>query len=105
MINSKQSVKLEKGFISFKNYSRQIYAPFKIYADFECILKNLDNGLLIMIFHTKETIKTIFLVVLLIKFCVLIINIAKTLFCTEEEILLTNLLDQFLMSTTIVRRL
>ena len=38
------NVELEKGFISFKNYSRQIPAPFKIYADFECILKNLDNG-------------------------------------------------------------
>ena len=44
MINGKQNVKLEKGFISFKDYSRQIPVPFKIYADFECILKNLDNG-------------------------------------------------------------
>ena len=35
---------LEKGFISFKNYSRQIPVPFKIYADFECIFKNVDNG-------------------------------------------------------------
>ena len=26
----KQNVKLEKGFISFKNYSRQIPVPFKI---------------------------------------------------------------------------
>ena len=39
VINGKQCVKLNKGFISFKNYSRQIPAPFKIYADFECILK------------------------------------------------------------------
>ena len=38
-INEKQSVKLDKGFISFKNYSRQLPVPFKIYADFECILK------------------------------------------------------------------
>ena len=38
------SVKLEKAFTSFKNYSRQIPVPFKIYADFECILKNIDNG-------------------------------------------------------------
>ena len=44
VINGKQNVKLEKGFISFKNYSSQIPVPFKIYADFECILKNLDNG-------------------------------------------------------------
>ena len=39
VINGKQSVKLNKGFISFKNYSRQIPVPFKIYADFACILK------------------------------------------------------------------
>ena len=39
VINGKQCVKLSKGFISFKKYSRQIPAPFKIYADFECILK------------------------------------------------------------------
>ena len=44
VINGKQNVKLEKGVISFKNYSRQIPVPFKIYADFECTLKNLDNG-------------------------------------------------------------
>ena len=41
MINGKQNVKLKKGFISFKNYSRRIPVPFKIYADFECILKNV----------------------------------------------------------------
>ena len=38
-INGKQSVKLNKGFISFKNNSRQILVHFKIYADFKCILK------------------------------------------------------------------
>ena len=30
LINGKQNVKLEKGFIEFKNYSRQIPVPFKI---------------------------------------------------------------------------
>ena len=38
VINCKQNVKLRKGSISFKNYSTQLPAPFKIYADFECIL-------------------------------------------------------------------
>ena len=42
-INGGQRVKLEKGFISFKNYNKQIPAPFKIYADFECLLKNIDS--------------------------------------------------------------
>ena len=39
VINGKQNVKLGKGSISFKNYSKQLQAPFKIYADFECILR------------------------------------------------------------------
>ena len=34
-INSKQSVKLEKGIIQFENYFKQIPVPFKIYAEFE----------------------------------------------------------------------
>ena len=43
VINDKKSVKLESGFTSFKNYSKQIPAPFKIYADFECILEKVDG--------------------------------------------------------------
>ena len=39
MINGQQSVKLSGGCISFKKFSRQMPVPFKIYADFECILK------------------------------------------------------------------
>ena len=45
MINGKQNVELKKGFISFKNYSKQVPVSFKIYADFECILKSCDNGI------------------------------------------------------------
>ena len=45
VINGKQSVKLESGFISFKNYSKQIPVPFKIYADFECILEKGDGNI------------------------------------------------------------
>ena len=44
--NGKQNVKLKKGFISFKNYSRQIPVPFKIDADFECILKNVNGEII-----------------------------------------------------------
>ena len=43
VINGKQNVKLEEGVISFKNYFRQIAGPFKVYADFEYILKNVDE--------------------------------------------------------------
>ena len=41
-INGKQSVKLEKGIIEFKNYFKQIPVPFKIYADFECNLRDVE---------------------------------------------------------------
>ena len=39
VINGKKNVKLGKGSISFRNYSKQLPAPFKIYADFECNLR------------------------------------------------------------------
>ena len=45
VINGKQSFKLESGFISFKNYSKQIPVSFKIYADFKCILKKVDGDI------------------------------------------------------------
>ena len=44
VINGKQSVKLREEFIIFKNYSRQMFVPFKIYADFECILKETKKS-------------------------------------------------------------
>ena len=43
-INGGQNVKLEKGFTEFKNFNRQIPVPFKIYTDFECLLKCVDCG-------------------------------------------------------------
>ena len=42
-INGAQSVKSEKGTIEFKNYFKQIPAPFNIYADFECNLKSVES--------------------------------------------------------------
>ena len=44
-INGAQSVKLEKGTIKFKNTFKQIQVPFKIYSDFECILKSAKTCL------------------------------------------------------------
>ena len=41
-INGKQSVKLEKGIITFENYFKQILVPFKIYPDFECNLRSVE---------------------------------------------------------------
>ena len=74
-INGKQSVKLEKGIIEFKNYFKQIPVPFKIDADFESNLKSIKckEG------SYTENIKTIFHVVLLIKLFVLIIDLVSQL--------------------------
>ena len=41
-INGQQSKNLEKRTIEFKNYFKQLPVPFKIYADFECNLKNVE---------------------------------------------------------------
>ena len=35
-INGKLSVNLKSGSIKFKNHSKQLAVPFKIYADFQC---------------------------------------------------------------------
>ena len=42
-INGKQLVKLEKGIIEFENYFKQIPVPFKIYADFEGNLRDVES--------------------------------------------------------------
>ena len=41
-INGQQSINLEKGTIEFKNHFKQLRVPFKIYAYFECNLKNVE---------------------------------------------------------------
>ena len=42
VVNSEQRVKLEAGYVEFKNYANKMRVPFKFYADFECILKKCD---------------------------------------------------------------
>ena len=103
IINGKQSVKLKTGSISFRNYFKQLPVPFKIYADFEYNMKGVKscdkyNGLY------KKNLKIIFLAVLLIKLFVLIINLARAFLFTEEEMMLTDLLKQFLKSMIIVKK-
>ena len=41
-INGLQSVKVEEGIIKFENYLKQLPAPFKIYGDFECNLRDIE---------------------------------------------------------------
>ena len=106
VINDKQNVKLEKGSISFKNYSKQLPALFKIYADFECILrptsskrvKSSDkNG------SYTEKYQDHIPCSFADKVACVDNKLLKMLLCTEEKILLTNLLKQFLRSMIIVR--
>ena len=99
-INGKQSVKLEKGIIEFESYFKQIPNPFKIYADFECNLKNVecDEGS-----YTKY-IKITFLEVLLIKLFVLTIGLLSQLLFIEVKMQLMNLLKQFLRSINIAEK-
>ena len=42
-INGKQSEKIRNGSIEFKNYFKQLSVPFKIYSDFECVLKRIHS--------------------------------------------------------------
>ena len=44
IINGKQSVNLKNGSISFKNYFKQLPVLYKIYDDFECILKEVKSS-------------------------------------------------------------
>ena len=99
-INGKQSVKLEKGIIGFKNCFEPIPFPFKIYADFECNSKSVecDEGS-----YTKN-IKITILVVLLIKLFVLMIGLLSQLLFIEVKMLLMKLLKQFLRSITIAEK-
>ena len=41
-INGIQSVDVKEGIIKFENYSKQLSVPFKIYAGFECNLKDTE---------------------------------------------------------------
>ena len=99
-INGKQSVKLEEGTIEFENYFKQIPVSFKIYADFECNLRGVEcyEGS-----YTKN-IKITFLVVLLIKLFVLMIDLLSQLLFIEVKMQLMNLLKQFLRSINIAKK-
>ena len=43
IINCKQSVKVEDGTIEFENYFKQRPVPCKVYAEFECTLKDVKS--------------------------------------------------------------
>ena len=99
-INGKQSVKLEKGIIEFENHFKQIPVPFKIYAHCERNLRVLN----VMKVFIQKNIKITFLVVLLIKLFVLMIDLLSKLFFIEVKMQLMNLLKQFFRSINIAKK-
>ena len=101
IINDKQSVKLKSGSTSFKNYFKQLPVPFKTYADFECLLKGVkssdkNNG--------SYTEKYQDHIPCSFTDRVLIMNLARKLFFTEEKMLFIGSLMQFLKSMIIVKK-
>ena len=99
-INRVQYVGVEKGIIEFKNYFKQIPVPFKIYADFEC---NLESAEVYEGSYTKN-IMIMFLVVLLTKLFVLMIDLVSQLLFIEVKMQLMNLLKQFLKSISTAKK-
>ena len=100
-ISGQHSINLEKETIQLKNYLKQLPVPSKIYADFECNLKNVEcyEGS-----YTKKYIMSMFLVVMLIKLFVLMIDLVSQLLFIEVKMLLVNLLKQYLKSVSIVKK-
>ena len=99
-INGQQSVNLEKRITEFENYFKQLPVPFKIYADFECNLRDVEiyEGS-----YTKN-IMNMFLVVMLIKLFVLMIELVSQLLFIEVKMLLMNLLKQSLKNINIAEK-
>ena len=95
-----QAIKLDGGFVEFKNYSKQIAVPLKTYADFQCILKSVksDEG-----FYTgkyQDHIPYNFFTSLF----VLMINLVNQFFFIEVEMLLISFLKEFFKSMNTVKR-
>ena len=108
IINGKQNVKLGKGSISFKNYSKQLPVPFEIYADFECILrpplskgvKSSDKNNASYTEKYQDHIPCSFAY----KVVCVDNKFSKDVVLYRGKILPTNLLKQFLKSINIVER-
>ena len=99
-INGIQSVEVEERTIEFKSYFKQLPVPFKIYADFECNLRDVEiyEGS-----YTKN-IMNMFIVVMFLRLSALMIGLVNQLYFIEVKMLLMNLLKQFLKNISTVRK-
>ena len=105
-INGKQSTNLEKGIIEFKNCFKQLPVLFKIYADFDYNLRDVERFKRFKFVKvlTQKNITNMFLVVLLIKLFVLTIHLVNQLLFIEVKMLLMNLLKQFSKNISTVKK-
>ena len=104
VINGKQSIKLKSGSISFKNCFKQLPIPFKIYADFECLLKGVkssdkNNGLYTEKYQDHIPYSFAFKVV-----CIDNKFSKRVALYRGKKMLLTDLLKQFLKSMIIAKK-
>ena len=102
IINGKQSVKLKIGSISFKKYLKQLFVPFKIYADFECLLKGVkssdkNNGSYTEKYQDHIPCSFAYKVVCVDN------KFSKRVVLYRGKMLLTDLLKEFLKSMIIVK--
>ena len=102
MINGKQNVKLKRGSISFKNYFKQLPVPFKIYADFECVLKNVECDSIKNISSYTGKYQSHIPCTFAYKVVCIDNKFSKKVVFYRGEMRFTNLINQFLVSIVIV---
>ena len=91
-VNGKQRVKLRNGSIKFKSNSNQLAVPFKIYIILNLFQKGFEVIKEEVMLPIPKNINDTFLVVLITKLRVLMIDLAGRLFFTEEKMQSLNLL-------------
>ena len=103
IINAKQSEKLKSGSISFKNDFKRLLVPFKISADFECLLKGVqgsdkNNGSYTEKYQTHIPCSFAYQVACVDN------KFNKGVVLYRGKMLVTDLLKQFLKSMIIVKK-
>ena len=99
-INGAQTVKVEKGTTEFENYFKEIPGQFKIYAEFECNLESVEiyEGSYIKRYHDHIPCSFAYKVVCIDD------KFNKPIVVFRGEMLLMNLLKQFLRSMNIAKK-
>ena len=101
-INGKQSVNLEKGIIEFESYFKQLPVPFKIHADFECNLRDVEiyEGSYSKKYHEHVPCSFAYQIVFIDD----TINLLNRLLFIEAKMVLMNLSKQFLKNISTAKK-